>query len=58
MNVFFGLIVVAIGLIPYFEESYDLLKNISVEPVYNWIIVGIGVVIVVSNLRSRERRLR
>ncbi|MFH1592868.1 MAG: hypothetical protein ABIB47_05885 [Candidatus Woesearchaeota archaeon] len=59
LNVFLGLVVIAVGLFPFFEDSFEGLSKISSGSVYNGIVIVIGIIILVVNLRSREKaRLR
>jgi len=57
MNVLLGLIVLVVGLFPFFEDSIAGLSSISSGPVYNGIVVALGVVILIFNLKSDERKI-
>lgn len=58
VNSLLGLIVILVGLFPYFEDSFEGLSSISSGPVYNGIIIVVGMIILVYNLKKKEIRLR
>jgi len=58
INSFLGLLVIAAGLLPFFRESYKGLGFLSSEPYYNGMIIIIGALILIVNLRDKRKMVR
>ena len=58
INSFLGLLVIVAGLLPFFRESYKELEFLSTEPYYNGMIIIIGALILIVNLRDKKKIFR